>query len=85
VIVYELLQATILALLLAACLLHVFAKFAPERLRLTRGWLARRINGDAAWRQRLAQRLLPPARVSLGCATSACGSSCDGCGPSKPA
>ncbi|HPF72311.1 MAG: hypothetical protein H7A20_10030 [Rhodanobacteraceae bacterium] len=84
--VYAVVQTVTLLLVLGACLLHLYARFAPESLRLVRGRLARRIDGDAVWRKTVAQRLRPPARVSLGCAsTSACGSSCGGCGPSRPA
>ena len=77
---YSLFEMTLVALIVAACVIKAFGRFAPKTRMRMQSWLARRMDrpGQAAWVRKLG-RSLGAATPDAGCG-SGCGT-CDGCGP----
>ncbi|RZS78828.1 DUF6587 family protein [Pigmentiphaga kullae] len=79
---YSLFEFTLVALIVAACAIRAFGRFAPKTRMRMQSWLARRMDrpGQAAWLRTLGRKLgaaAPDAGCGSGCGT------CGTCGPGE--
>ncbi|OVZ57950.1 hypothetical protein CDO44_16370 [Pigmentiphaga sp. NML080357] len=77
---YSLFEVALVAVIVAACAIKAFGRFAPKTRMRLQSWLARRLDrpGQAAWLRAFGRK--------LGSATpdAGCGSGCDTCGTCGP-
>ena len=82
------LQSLVVALIVLACAVRVFARYAPRtawRLQAAVAYFFEK-NGRPAWSRRLGIRLRPavPTVTSCGSGASSACSACGSCAPAEP-
>lgn len=77
---YALLETALVTLIVAACAIKAFGRFAPRTRARLQSWVARGLDrpGRAAWMRAWARKLGSAAPGG------GCGSGCDACGSCAP-